>query len=124
MICWQSHSLLPNAPGIIHNFLNQRAYNDNTLILNEMTRKISNERIARNKRWHFGQQLGIEGGMWPMTKETRMAQKLTHIKVDFEHPAKGPAHCAQCEHYTVNSCEIVRSPVGPRDWCNRFKKAK
>lgn len=47
--------------------------------------------------------------------------KLPHDEVAFEHPAKGSHHCFECVHWLVLGCEIVKSPVMPFDWCNRFK---
>lgn len=45
-------------------------------------------------------------------------------EVGFEHPAKGPNHCSQCEHFLGNlECEIVGGVIHPEDWCEKFKKS-
>lgn len=49
-------------------------------------------------------------------------EKLTHKEVGFEHPAKGPHHCSECKHYQgLGNCEIVKPPIAPADWCEKFK---
>jgi hypothetical protein len=53
------------------------------------------------------------------------AALLSHASVAFEHPAQGVDHCAQCGHYLgVDDCELVRPPVKPADWCDRFTDAE
>ena len=49
--------------------------------------------------------------------------KLTHAAVAFEHPAQGKNHCSECAHFlpSVSRCQIVKSPIEPSDWCNRFE---
>lgn len=48
--------------------------------------------------------------------------KLSHAAVEFEHPAKGPHHCGECQHRTATGCEIVADPIEDGDWCDRFKQ--
>lgn len=46
-------------------------------------------------------------------------------EVGFEHPAKGPQHCAECKHFRAPSgCEIVSGLIRPEDWCKKFMPAK
>lgn len=49
--------------------------------------------------------------------------KLPKENVQFEHPAKGPDHCANCEHFlsSTNRCRIVSGEVRPEDWCKRYE---
>lgn len=51
-------------------------------------------------------------------------KKLSHDEVGYEHPARGPHHCSQCEHYQRPNrgwrCEIVQDPIRPEDWCEKF----
>jgi hypothetical protein len=52
------------------------------------------------------------------------AKKLSHTAVGFQHPAKGPDHCSQCEHFVPGkplSCELVKLPIHSNDWCEKFK---
>lgn len=50
--------------------------------------------------------------------------KLDHKSVAFEHPAKGVDHCGDCVNWQgpVGQCKIVRPPVRPVDWCNKFEE--
>jgi hypothetical protein len=49
--------------------------------------------------------------------------KLSKPSVGYEHPARGPHHCRQCEHFEPPSrCAIVEGVIRPEDWCRRFKK--
>ena len=48
--------------------------------------------------------------------------KSSKTSVGFEHPAKGPHHCSQCEHFRPpHGCEIVEGNIDPGDWCRRFR---
>jgi hypothetical protein len=56
--------------------------------------------------------------------------KRSHAEVDYQHPAEGKDHCAQCRHYIgpperggTPHCEGVVDPIRPQDWCARFKRA-
>jgi hypothetical protein len=57
--------------------------------------------------------------------ERTETEKFSHAKVGYEHPAQGKDHCSLCEHYLVRinapRCEIVKSPIRPNDWCERFE---
>lgn len=48
--------------------------------------------------------------------------KFSKARVDFEHPAKGPNHCADCKYFCgdKNACRIVKGDVHPEDWCKKF----
>jgi len=49
--------------------------------------------------------------------------KHTKASVGYEHPAQGPHHCSQCEHFEPPSrCEIVAAVIRAEDWCRRFVK--
>jgi hypothetical protein len=49
-------------------------------------------------------------------------KKLAKIDVDFEHPAQGRHHCAECRHFDApEACRIVAGRVLKRDWCKRFE---
>ena len=50
--------------------------------------------------------------------------KSTKASVGFEHPAQGPDHCSQCQHFDPNShtCELVEGRILPRDWCRLWTK--
>jgi hypothetical protein len=52
--------------------------------------------------------------------------KFSHKSVDFQHPAKGEDHCAECIHWQgkVGQCAIVRPPVRAEDWCKKFSPKK
>lgn len=51
------------------------------------------------------------------------AAKLPKDQVEFEHPAQGPHHCGECQHFiTVNACEIVEGLIRSEDWCDKFAK--
>lgn len=41
-------------------------------------------------------------------------------EVGFEHPAKGPNHCGDCQHYLGGRCAIVSGSVEAGDWCRKF----
>jgi len=58
-----------------------------------------------------------------MMGDTRVGAKVAKPSVGFEHPAKGPHHCSQCQHYQGGSCEVVQGRIAPGDWCRRFKRA-
>lgn len=52
-------------------------------------------------------------------------EKARHSAVGYESPASDPErHCSACEHYIaakVPRCQIVKSPIRPGDWCERFE---
>lgn len=48
-------------------------------------------------------------------------KKESHDAVAFEHPAKGPHHCSECEHYVGRHCTKVVDPISPGDWCRLFE---
>ncbi len=49
-------------------------------------------------------------------------RKLAKLDVDFEHPARGRHHCAECRHFDApEECRIVAGRVLSRDWCKRFE---
>lgn len=50
-----------------------------------------------------------------------MEKKFTKEQVGFEHPAKGPDHCGQCQHFLGGRCAIVYSTVMAGDWCRKWK---
>lgn len=47
---------------------------------------------------------------------------FTKAEVDFEHPAAGPHHCSQCEHFIRDQerCHIVSGHITAPDWCKKF----
>jgi hypothetical protein len=48
--------------------------------------------------------------------------KLEKADVDFEHPAKGPHHCSECEHFEPpHACGLVKGRIDAGDWCRRFR---
>ena len=63
-----------------------------------------------------------------MTPERQEKDKYTHAEVRFEHPARGKNTCDECAHFIrgslggwhVGGCEIVKNPIEPEDWCNKF----
>ena len=49
------------------------------------------------------------------------ATKQPKASVDFEHPAQGVDHCAECQHFVnPDACALVEGRVQPRDWCRLF----
>jgi hypothetical protein len=46
--------------------------------------------------------------------------KLEHSEVNYESDAEGPDHCGICTHYEGHACDIVKPPIVPEGWCNRF----
>jgi hypothetical protein len=49
-------------------------------------------------------------------------RKLAKDAVAFEHPARGPRHCAECRHFDgPEACRRVAGRVLARDWCKRFE---
>ena len=60
--------------------------------------------------------------------ERQEKDKYTHAEVRFEHPARGKNTCDECAHFIrgslggwhVGGCEIVKDPIEPEDWCNKF----
>jgi len=46
--------------------------------------------------------------------------KLEHEEVAYEADAEGPDHCGICTQYAGHACDIVKSPIVPEGWCNRF----
>ena len=63
-----------------------------------------------------------------MVSERQDKDKYTHAEVRFEHPARGENTCDECEHFIrgslggwhIGGCEIVKDPIEPEDWCNKF----
>ena len=77
-----------------------------------------------------------------MAPERQDKDKYTHAEVRFEHPARGKNTCDECAHFIrgslggwhvggcvhacgghvrdVGGCEIVKNPIEPEDWCNKF----
>lgn len=57
-------------------------------------------------------------------KDTRnYGKKFSHEEVRYEHPARGPDHCAGCEHFIMpNHCTGVADPISPEDWCVRYDR--
>lgn len=55
-------------------------------------------------------------------------KKLSHTAVKYEHPSRhGAQMCANCIHYIAGkkpACTGVKSPIGPHDWCRRYKRGK
>ena len=51
---------------------------------------------------------------------------LDKESVGFEHPAKGEHHCSECQYYIApeENCMIVKGKIEPKDWCERWKKAR
>jgi len=50
-------------------------------------------------------------------------EKYAKSEVGFEHPAEGPHHCGQCEHFLgakKQRCAIVAGVITPPDWCRKF----
>jgi len=42
--------------------------------------------------------------------------------VDYEHPAQGPDHCGECEHFIApEACEFVEGSIAAGDWCELFE---
>ncbi len=64
-----------------------------------------------------------------MASERQEKDKYTHAEVGFEHPARGKDICGECAHFIrgslggwhVGGCEIVKDPIEPENWCNRFR---
>jgi SPP1 gp7 family putative phage head morphogenesis protein len=70
----------------------------------------------------FERQLSAAKSVTEKFRKIFKAEKFTHAEVEFEHPAKGPHHCSECQHYGgVDDCELVKSPIAPDDWCNKFE---
>jgi hypothetical protein len=63
-----------------------------------------------------------------MASERQEKDKYTHAEVGFEHPSRGKNTCDECAHFVrgslggwhVGGCEIVKDPIEPEDWCNKF----
>ena len=63
-----------------------------------------------------------------VTPERQEKDKYTHAEVRFEHPARGNNTFDECAHFIrgslggwhVGGCEIVKDPIEPEDWCNKF----
>ena len=63
-----------------------------------------------------------------MAPERQDKDKYTHAEVRFEHPARGKNTCDECAHFIrgslggwhVGGCELVKDPIEPQDWCNKF----
>jgi hypothetical protein len=63
-----------------------------------------------------------------MAPERQDKDKYTHAEVRFEHPARGKNTCDECAHFIRGSlggwhlggCELVKDPIEPQDWCNKF----
>jgi hypothetical protein len=70
-----------------------------------------------------------------MAPERQDKDKYTHAEVRFEHPARNktlydsPAeYLRRVAHFIrgslggwhVGGCEIVKDPIEPEDWCNKF----
>lgn len=48
----------------------------------------------------------------------------TREAVQYEEIARGPEHCAVCEHWLgMNRCTKVVGAVYPEGWCIRFDQA-
>ena len=56
-----------------------------------------------------------------MVDTRNYGKKEGHEAVDFEHPARGPNHCSECEHYVGRHCTKVVDPISPEDWCRLFE---
>ena len=51
-------------------------------------------------------------------------KKFTKDEVEYESPAKGKQHCADCKHFQVlapKHCEIVQGIIQPSDWCKKYE---
>lgn len=56
----------------------------------------------------------------------KAGEKLSHTEVNY---GKGmrQSHCSICEHYIPRTrfrrpaCKLVRPPIAPGMWCERFK---
>lgn len=51
--------------------------------------------------------------------------KFSKTEVDFEHPARGESHCADCIHFqgrSAKTCAIVAGDIEPGDWCKKYKE--
>ncbi len=63
-----------------------------------------------------------------MAPERQDKDKHTHVEVGFEHPARAKNTCDECAHFIrgslggwhVGGCELVKDPIEPQDWCNKF----
>jgi hypothetical protein len=57
-----------------------------------------------------------------------VAEKLTQISVDFEHPSKHDGErCARCTHFIFGSpphCQHVKDPIHWDDFCKKFEARK
>jgi hypothetical protein len=56
--------------------------------------------------------------------EWEASEKYSHAEVSYEHPSESTKHCVGCEHYIhaqVPRCEHVKSPIRPKDWCERWE---
>ena len=49
-------------------------------------RKLTPEREARNRRWHFGEEPGIDGGIWQMTplETTKLLEAIPSLGTGVE----------------------------------------
>jgi hypothetical protein len=72
--------------------------------------------------------IGSDLRMKGMARERQDKDKYTHAEVRFEHPARGKNTCDECAQFIrgslggwhVGGCEIVKNPIEPEDWCNKF----
>ena len=63
-----------------------------------------------------------------MAPERQDKDKYTQAEVRFEHPARDKNTCDECAHFIrgslggwhVGGCELVKDPIEPQDWCNKF----
>jgi hypothetical protein len=65
----------------------------------------------------------LEKLMLPSERIRRFEKrKFTKKEVDFEHPASGMDHCADCTHFLkdAHACKIVAGKVLAGDWCQKF----
>lgn len=52
-------------------------------------------------------------------------EKRTHDSVGYVEMATDKDHCAICKHFVAGnppSCRVVKSPISPTAWCERFKR--
>ena len=63
-----------------------------------------------------------------MPGELPPAKKLTHAEVGYESPSQHEREdCDDCKNFIdakVPRCLHVKSPIGPEDWCQKFKRRK
>lgn len=64
---------------------------------------------------------------WAAEHELPNAEKASHDRVEYEHPAKDhDTRCGNCANYIKQAgekarCRTVRSPIRAEDWCVRWK---